>query len=248
MTGQRISRGGSPKSLHGGLRADLGETDELITSLRSGDTSDFFDEEDEIEDKQEEEFTPAGNLQPTVSSPAVPSVITRVLASDTKDELLGVAHFLDPKNTKHLTLVFHTPIGDVKSQVKWTDKLPSDLSKHERLMLIQVKSSEVMFSPTPGAELEISFVGCHGRLKVTCLAPPQNLYPGIDLFCFLPHNDSMEKQGVLKEDAPSVVSGKPGDTVDQGGEPIVEGEKSAAVLENVTFADSEKEDFDKARA
>lgn len=231
----------------------MGEIDDDITRLREGDTSDFFDEDDEEEAKQEEAFSTDDDSSGATTAPAAtmeaPAVIRRVLGSEYKDELLAIAHFLDPNNTKRHTLTFHTPIGDVKSQIRWAEKLPKDLSRYDRLMLIQVKSSEAMFAPTPGADLEISIEGSKGRLKVTNLAPPQNLYPGIDLFCFLPHNEPMEKQGVLKESAPSVVSGKPSDTTDAAGEPIAEGEKSAS-LKGKTFVDvhiDETEDFDKPR-
>lgn len=181
-----------------------------------------------MESEAEEALPEPPEQAGVMESAAIPPVLQRVLSSDAREELLGIAHFLDPKNQKALTLVFHTPIGDVKCQVKWSEKMPQDLSRHERLMLIQVKSSEQRFSPTPGADLEISFEGKNGRLKVMCLAPPQNLYPGIDLFCFLPQTGAMEKNGQLKEGAPSVVSGNPSDTEDAGGDPIVEGEKSAA--------------------
>jgi hypothetical protein len=56
----------------------------------------------------------------------------------------------------------------------------------------------------------------------------------------------MEKNGRLQERAPSVVSGKPSDSVDPVGEPVVDGEKSASFVPPVTGS-AYAEDFDKPR-
>lgn len=204
------------------------ETDDLIRDLKNGDDSQILEGEDDGKSNS----AGAADTAPRVIEPTldVPKVVQRVLESPRKQELVGVAMFLDPDNSKKLTLIFHTPIGDVRCAVNWSSNAPDKLSKADQLLLIQVRSSESMFAPAPGADFEISFDGYPGRLKVTCLADPQALYPGIDLLCFLPHNALMEKQGVVQDGAPSVVSGKPSDHVDEAGEPVAGQEKSAGAV------------------
>jgi hypothetical protein len=242
-------------------------TDALVARMRSGDLSEVI-EADEIE-------------QATIRIPAVPTpeydipdspivtvreagirippVLVQLLGTEAESELLAVAKCLSDRTRKKLTLVFHTPIGDVKSPVAWSSAEPMHLHRVKHLLLIMVRSSESMFAPHPGSELEISFLEHRDspRVRVLCLAPPMQLYPGvgIDLLCFLPQSASVEKQGVLHDGVPSVVSGRPSDRVDdETGEPIAEGEKSASArfpevgksVANV--AGAARLDFDRPRA
>lgn len=260
------------------------ETQNFISRLRSGDDSDLLTEEDEEDvaaddaalqhlrsTKEEEgrwpERRPEVITAPT--TPAMPPALAKLIGTDAEDELMAVARFLDVRNKKKLTLVFHTPIGDVKCPVNWSSTESSQLHRSKHLLLILVRSSESMFVPRPGSELEISFLEHRDqpRLRVLCLAPPMQLYPGVgvDLLCFLPQTESVEKQGVLHDGAPSVVSGRPSDIVDaETGEPVISGEKSASVrisgdtgegpvsrgfapLEASPSSSSSSEDFDVTR-
>lgn len=165
---------------------------------------------------------------------------------------MAVAKLLDPHARKSLTLVFHTPIGDVRTSVNWSSHPPDNLSRARDLLLILVRTSAATFSPNPGSDLEISFAEYpdRPRLKVTCLAPPMKLYAGVgvDLLCFLPHSEAVEKTGQLKEGAPSVVSGRPSTRVDEDGEPLVDGEKAASARDFATATPPvETVDFDKPR-
>lgn len=230
-----------------GQRVPSDAVDETIASLREGDFSDIEDDDDPTEsDRVSEEpaipvIAPSRTglaYPPRPSHQDVPDVVRQVLESSAREELIGVANFLQKR--KKLTLIFHTPIGDVRTRVDWCSNQPDDLLRGDNLMLVKVDSSESTFSPAPGAELDISFAEYAGKARVICLAPPQRLYPGVDLLCFLPQTQPVEKNGRLKDDAPSVVSGKPSDTTDAAGEPVAEGEKSAAIQPT-------KMDFDKVR-
>lgn len=158
----------------------------------------------------------------------MPEVIARVLASPEGPELVEVARLLDKASATERNIIFFTPVGDIKCRINWRSCSPSDLAKSGELFLIKLRSSSVAFVPKPGAVFDIGFEDYAGRISVVCLAPPQQLYPGVDLMCFLPHNSAMEKTGRLNDGAPSVVSGNPSDTVSKEGEPIVEHEKAAS--------------------
>ena len=261
-------------------------TKEMINRLRSGDTSDLLTEEDEddiaaddaalrqfhqIPDAEDEAdevtfsespaTTAARRMQQAPSlEPRLPPALAKLIGTEAEHELMAVARFLDARNKKGLTLVFHTPIGDVKCPVNWSSTEPSQLYRCKHMLMIMVRSSESMFVPHPGSDLEISFWEHRDtpRLRVTCLAPPMQLYPGvgIDLLCFLPQTESVEKQGVLHDGAPSVVSGRPSThTESETGEPVAEGEKSAgAKFTGVDWGSTEPvfsppvENFDKPRS
>jgi hypothetical protein len=208
---------------------------DFIDDLRSGNDSELFTPQDAEEAAEEEQAIVS--VRREVSAPAgahsvtLPPVLQRIFGTDAEDELMAVAKLLDPKNKKTLTLVFHTPIGDVRTAVNWCSHPPEHLHRAKDLLLILVRTSVATFSPNPGSDLEISFAEHRfPRLKVTCLAAPMRLYPGVgvDLLCFLPHTDTVEKNGQLQEGAPSVVSGRPSTHVGTDGEPVADGEKSAA--------------------
>jgi hypothetical protein len=164
---------------------------------------------------------------------SLPPVLQRIFGTEAEAELMAVAKFLDPHSRQTLTLVFHTPIGDVRTPVNWSSYPPEQIHRAKDLLLILVRTSSSTFIPIPGSDLEISFAEHGGgRLRATCLAPPMRLYPGvgIDLLCFLPHVDaSVEKNGQLKDGAPSVVSGNPSTHTDEEGEPLADGEKAASL-------------------
>lgn len=221
----------------------------FIEDLQAGNDAELFDASDAAE-AEEEEMTRQALRQAvhaSVEAVALPPVLQRIFGTDAEDELMAVAKLLDPKNRKTLTLVFHTPIGDVRTAVNWSNHPPEHLCRAKDLLLIMARTSAATFSPNPGADLEISFAEYpdRPRLKVTCLSPPMKLYPGVgvDLLCFLPHTESVEKTGQLKEGAPSVVSGRPSTRVDSAGEPVADGEKSASArhISEVDFAQAEEE-------
>jgi hypothetical protein len=159
-----------------------------------------------------------------------------VLTSPDRAELIEVAKMLDQGSKQERFIIFLTPYGDIRCRINWQSCEPENLRGSENIFFVKMRSSDVAFTPKSGAHFEIGFSGYAHTFEMVCLAPPQQLYPGVDLMCFLPHNPAMEKNGKLKEGTPSVVSGAPSNTVDPAGEPVVEGEKSASTL-----------DFDRAR-
>jgi hypothetical protein len=177
---------------------------------------------------------------------SIPDVIARVLASDDRGELLEVARLLDAAQQSERSIIFYTPIGAVKCRINWRSASPEDLRKTEGLMFVKLRSSSVTFVPDAGAVFDVGFEDYDGRIRVMCMAQ-QQLYPGVDLLCFMLHTRAMEKQGVLRDGAPSVVSGKPSAAVDND-EPVAENEKAASVHEAAgALARRECEDFDKIR-
>ena len=229
---------------------------EFVDQLRDGDTSDLHDDDDEreaIEDAAVRESLrrpTSVELGPPQQAVLMPPVLRRIFGTPAEDELMALAGLLDPANRKTLTLVYHTPIGDVRTPVNWSSHAPENIAKARDLLLMMVRSADSAFAPNPGAEIEISFAEHKDRprLRVVCLAAPQRLYPGVavDLLCFLPQTATVEKNGKLNEKAPSVVSGLPSDDVDDTGEPVVHGEKSASTSAAKAFA-APPEDFDRVR-
>lgn len=186
-----------------------------------------------------------GDLDKPVGA-VVPDVIRRVLESEDRGELLEVARLLDAAAKTERNIVFYTPIGAVKCRINWRSASPDDLRRTDGIMFVKLRSSAVSFVPKIGAAFDVGFEDYDGRLHVICLAM-QQLYPGVDLLCFMLHTPTMEKQGVLRDGAPSVVSGKPSVDVDNG-EPVAENEKSAsaAALESVSKI-PQPVDFDQVR-
>lgn len=170
-----------------------------------------------------------------------------------KLELDAFANFLVHRQREDLALVFHTPIGNISSSIVWCNIRAADWEDLDELILVMVRSTSASFSPEPEVEMDLS-LRSHGSetptIRAMCLARPMRMYPGagIDLLCFLPYNDAVEKNGKLEEDAPSVVSGEPSNGVDEDGEPIKEGEKSAAVEHIPRRPVLPTEDFDKVRS
>jgi hypothetical protein len=180
--------------------------------------------------------------EPKAASAHVPDVITKLLASASRDELLEIANMLEAASRLSHRIVFHTPVGDIKCQVSWLSQAPGILLRSEGMFFVKMRSEAMVFTPKPGAVFDIGFEGADGRLTVVCLAEPQRLYPGVDLLCFMPHNSPVEKNGKLKDDAPSVVSGAPSNEI-VNGEPVVAGEKPVAAV----WPDTAK-DFDNVRS
>lgn len=226
-----MSRRTSPPSasddIRSGQRIPEDENIELIRNLRAGLELDPYRQPPE---------TTSDTTDHKPSATVIPSVIERVLASSDRNELIEVAKMLDQETARDRAIIFHTPVGDIRCRINWQSCEPENLRGSESIFFVKMRASDVAFTPKSGASFEIGFTGYAHRFSVMCLTPPQQLYPGVDLMCFLPHNPAMEKNGKLQEGAPSVVSGAPSDRVDSSGEPVVEGEKSAATI-----------DFDRAR-
>lgn len=203
-------------------------TDDLLRLVRSGGISDEdeYNEDDEEFDAEDVEV-PIDRLpacEPPSRKPAlnIPSEILHVLESPEREELIEVARILS-RSVKTRTLVFYTPIGDIRCQVNWVSCDPSQIGNNA-LLFVKTRANSLAFTPKPGATFDIGFDGYEGQTRVVCLADPQTIYPGVDLLCFMPHNLAVEKTGRLNSDAPSVVSGNPSDAVENG-EPVVKGEK-----------------------
>jgi hypothetical protein len=197
------------------MRTPEDDTIDLIRSLRDGTLTHIApikqDEPAEVKYQQ---------------SRPLPDVVGRVLDSQDRAELIEVARMLDRDSAQERYIIFYTPVGDIKCRINWLSCAPEALRTSDSIFFVKMRSSDVAFTPKSGAQFEIGFSGCGYKFDVVCLAPPQQLYPGVDLMCFLPHNTSMEKNGKLKEGAPSVVSGDPSDKVDTSGEPVADGEQS----------------------
>jgi len=210
----------------GGERTLEDEQRALRDDLRNGILDDLLTDEDEA--KGDEVSQPTGNPAEERSAVRVPDVIMHVLESRDRQELIDLAEMLHRQRSsgRVLTLVFHTPVGDAKCDVGWCSIRAERLEDAKEMLFVKVRSDASNFAPNPGSRLEISFAQYPGRLSVTCLTAPQQLYPGIDLMCFLPDSYAMEKNGKLRKGAPSVVSGRPSDDVDDRGEPIISGENA----------------------
>lgn len=245
--------------------------DDVIAALRAGDDSLLYSEEDEAEDEAEKEAiaeirsrkpveavtapdTPDQVKTAEPQKDILPPVLRRIFGTESEDELMAVAKFLDERNKRKLKLCFHLEVGNIATKVNWCNVSVEAFEHEKNMLLFMIHSREEQFSPRPGSDLVISLrsEGPAGArqsmaIRATCLTPPMQLYPnvGIDLLCFLPHSAAVvEKNGKLKEGAPSTVSGKPSEKVDEAGEPVAEGEKSASI-DNIRVP--AKEDFDKPR-
>ena len=205
--------------IHSGQRIPEDDTRDLLRSLRQSSDDDTYS------------ITPASQT-PTKGEnfTLLPPAVLRVLDSPDRAELIEVAKMLDQGAKSERFIIFYTPVGDIKCRINWQSCEPENLRGSENLFFVKMRSSDVAFTPKSGALFEIGFVGYTHKFAVVCLAPPQQLYPGVDLMCFLPHNSAMEKNGKLQEGVPSVVSGSPSDTIDAAGEPVVAGEKSTTVI------------------
>jgi hypothetical protein len=165
-----------------------------------------------------------GDRHPPLTS-SIPDVVNAVLLSDRRGELVEVAKMLYEAQVRVMTV--HTAVGDIKCRVTWRSEHPRKVE--DGLFIVKTLSTDTVFAPRPGSLFDISFDDCDRVLSVCCVSSPCRIYPGIDLLCFIPQPQSnMEKNGKLKDGAPSVVSGLPSDAVDPAGEPLRDGEKSAA--------------------
>lgn len=195
-------------------------TNDLLRKLRDGV------DVDDLTPAAVEKPTAAGveNLPPSTPT-TVPDVVSAVLQSDRRRELIEVAKMLYEAQTR--IMVFHTDIGDISCKVTWRSTHPKRAS--DELLIVKTLVSDTGFCPKPGSSFEISFDDHPEHMRVCCVSLPCQLYPGVELLCFIPQPlNKMEKNGKLNDDAPSVVSGEPSDTVDQQGEPVRQGEKSAS--------------------
>lgn len=206
------------------------DTIDLLRELRSESEDDDNDDDD-----ADDAASASQTIEPLVR-PSVHETIQRVWDSPEGAELLAVARAIEERSKSRTSLVFHTPVGDVRVPVVEVNGDPSSMPPTS-LFTVTLRDSGDSFRPKPGVPLIVSLNRSGKQVTVTCLAEPAKLYKGlgIDLLCFVTQDSPVEKNGKLKEDAPSVVSGDPSTTVDQG-EPVARGEKAASV-----------KDFDVAR-
>ena len=216
------------------MRTPEDDTLDMMADIRNGidddihDPTDPLDVDDLAESPEVETVDPAQPVQPaTPELSPVPAVIRRVLNSPDSGELLEIAKLLDATNSKERFIIFMTPIGDIRCKMNWMSCSPSDILP-DKLLFIKIRTASLVFIPKPGAAFDIGFADYPGRVSVVCMAEPQQLYPGIDLLCFMTHNPPVEKNGRLQERAPSVVSGEASNDV-QDGEPTRTGERPFAV-------------------
>lgn len=210
-----------------GQRIPGDATTDILRDIRSG----VDIEEVDGSEPEPEPPTPSSIALDVVSKPAQPSKphpnipveILDVLDSPERAELLEVAKMLRRSQDSMHTMIFRTPIGDIKCPVNWMSCRPIDIND-DSMFFVKTRPNSLAFIPKPGAVFDIAFEGMRGEARVVCLAPPQRLYPGVDLLCFMPHTPFMEKTGQLKEGAPSVVSGDPSTKIVDG-EPVADGER-----------------------
>lgn len=172
----------------------------------------------------------------------VPVEIMDVLKSPERQELIEVAQLLRRSQYQSQTMLFVTPLGDIRCTVNWMSCRPHQINPNS-MFFVKTRANTLAFIPKPGAEFDIAFEGVKGSVRVVCLAEPLRLYPGVDLLCFMPHTPFVEKTGQLKDGAPSVVSGKPSTTI-VADEPVVDGEKP---MRKEAFNLNISPDFDKVR-
>lgn len=183
---------------------------------------------------------PTGDILAETST--IPVEILDVLKSPERQELIEVAQLLRRSQYQAQTMLFVTPLGDIKCTVNWMSCRPHQINPNS-MFFVKTRANTLAFIPKPGAEFDIAFEGVKGSVRVVCLAEPLRLYPGVDLLCFMPHTPFVEKTGQLKDGAPSVVSGKPATTfVDD--EPVVDGEQP---MRKEAFNLKQPSDFDKVR-
>lgn len=164
---------------------------------------------------------------PRACSPAIPGVIQRVLNGPHKAELVAVATMLEAENQRQRSMRFPTPIGIIRCRINWISCEPRDIVRQGLFFVKMPTTDQVqMFVPTPGAQIQVGFDDAEEIFDVVCLAEPQQIYPGVDLLCFMSHTSPVEKNGKLNDHAPSVVSGEPSDSVKQG-EPVRSDESPA---------------------
>jgi len=206
-----------------GARIPGDDLDDILNVIREGDHIAEVDGDVSIPAAPTPTTTSALKVQPVTPTQDIPAEILDVLNSTERNELLEVARQLRRSQEHERTLLFITPVGKIKCTVNWMSCQPRDINAAS-MFFVKTRANSLAFIPEPGASFDIAFDGHPGQTKVTCLAEPQRLYPGVDLLCFMPHNQAMEKTGKLKDQAPSVVSGKPATTVVED-EPVVEGEQ-----------------------
>jgi len=148
--------------------------------------------EQDYKDNSAEDFEDV-KVKVTSSAPRntateIPNAIRLALKSAHKDELVEIAKFLNNSAETKLTMVFHTPLGEARCRVEWMSVAPHALGKSTDLLLVKTRVDDSVFTFTPatGAELTVSVSGYPDKMVVTCIAPPQKLYPGVNIMCFLP--------------------------------------------------------------
>jgi hypothetical protein len=211
-----------------GSRIPGDDLDDILNVIREGDSIEEIDGESAsipaltpIVSEKPITLAPQGHHTPPAQD--IPVEILDVLNSAERNELMEVARQLRRSQEHERTLLFITPVGNIKCTVNWMSCQPKDISTSS-MFFVKTRVNALAFIPKPGAVFDISFEGYPTQTKVMCLAEPQRLYPGVDLLCFMPHTPAMEKTGKLSDQAPSVVSGKPATTVVEN-EPVVEGEQ-----------------------
>lgn len=208
-------------------------TDELLAELRAGGT-------------EAGDCPPSRNpdgIPTKMSGSEVPAVISNVLASADRSLLLSIAHSLCGPNSARNRIVFVTPVGDIACRYMWASATLSESS--DSLFFIKIRSSDMVFTPRAGAEMDILLDAARHPVRVMCMMAPLRIYDGVDLLCFMPHNSLVQKNGQLKVDAPSVVSGAASDSVVDG-EPVCAGEVPVAdAVEKMAKATAR--DFDQVR-
>jgi hypothetical protein len=158
---------------------------------------------EEAQDVPEFIETIVTNLGAMTEAPIViPSVIASVLSSPDGKELVAIATMLHANATKDQFIRFITPVGDIRCKICWMSCRPDELKDSENLFFVKIRTADASFIPKSGATFDVGFSATGPTYSVVCLAPPQPLYPGIDLMCFLPHNNHMEKNGKLNESVP----------------------------------------------
>ena len=232
-----------------GQRIPGDDLTDVLRSINDGDIIPEADDTDADPSPDDDVFDSHNEPQPTVvpradASIDVPAVIIDVLKSPERQELIEMAQLLRRSQDFTKSMLFITPLGDIKCTVNWMSCRPSEISTSS-MFFVKTRANSLAFIPKPGAVFDIAFEGYPNAVKVICLVEPQRIYPGVDLLCFMPHNQFMEKTGQLKDEAPSVVSGKPSTHVVDG-EPVADGEQPMK-KEAFSHASAPQKDFDNFR-
>lgn len=199
--------------------------------LPADELRDFLNNnDDDIED-----FTEVALPRTTPVEP-VPRLVSTLLSGPNKDDFLKFAKWFHAATSgeSSVEVGVETNVGLVRfSAISWNE--------HQGLLRLLVDSSRMPFAPTPLTSLRIR----HGDvvIAVTCVSALSPIFPGTK-FCeivfvidgkeSLIQNTRMEKDARLKENAPSIVSGRPSDDTESG-EPIRKEERQEANLTNFDF-------------
>lgn len=136
------------------------------------------------------------------------------------------------------SVIFRTSVGGIRCRALW-------LWQSGDLLLSAFATESMAMEPALGVPMRMS-AGRFGEGDYICVASHSDPVVGVDLLAFIRYSHAVDKNGALKDDAPSVVSARESDTISEDGDPIVAGEQAASLdLRSRTVP--READFDRPR-